>query len=231
MAQGIADIDDWVKMPHLIGTAQNQFYENYQEQAFRTCHIFNRPDVCWETRSLKSLSDWSCDPGGPCCTCDCDCQPAPRVNAQPVGYFCKSQDNVNVPDGTHLQSRGVGQGLPDPFYAHYQPNTYRSHMREPGVLYGKQEVLSVEDMIYHSAKEQRYNNDAQRRIQDWVRLMPELVGNSKTLSSTHRMSKRCTRNNNKEDKKQGVHKDKKKEKNKGDGGKRNQRDTFTRRSH
>lgn len=96
MAQGIADIDDWVKMPYLIGTAQNQFYENYQEQAFRTCNIFNRPDVCWETRSLKSLSDWSCDPGGPCCTCDCDCQPAPRVNAQPVGYFCKSQDNVNV---------------------------------------------------------------------------------------------------------------------------------------
>ncbi|KAI1015587.1 hypothetical protein LB503_009720 [Fusarium chuoi] len=236
MAQGVADIDVWVRMPYLISTTQNQFYENYPEQAFRTGRTLNRPDICWETASLTSLSDWSCDPGGPCCTCDCDCQPAPRVNAQPVGYFCKLQDNASVPDGAHSQSHGGGQGPPGPFYAHYQPNTYHSYMRGPRVLYGKQEVSSVEDMIYYSAKEQRYKNDAERRIQDWIRLMPELVGNSKTSSSTHGMSKRCIRNNNnnnnKEDKKQGVlHKDKKKEKSKGDGSKRKKRYTFTRRSH
>ncbi len=79
-------------------------------------------------------------------------------------------------------------------------------------------------MIYYSAKEQRYKNDAERRIQDWIRLMPELVGNSKTSSSTHGMSKRYTRNNNNTE-------DKKKEKNKGDGSKRKKRYTFTRRSH
>ncbi|QGI66099.1 hypothetical protein CEK26_010050 [Fusarium fujikuroi] len=224
MAHGVADIDGWVRMPYLISTAQNQFYENYPEQAFRTGRNLNRPDICWETTSSRSLSDWSCDPGGPCCTCDCDCQPAPRLNAQPVGYFCKPQDNASVPDGTHSHSHGGGQGPPGPFDAHYQPNTYHSYMREPRVLYGKQEVSSVEDMIYYSAKEQRYKNDAEGRIQDWIRLMPELVGNSKTSSSTHGMSKRYTRNNNNTE-------DKKKEKNKGDGSKRKKRYTFTRRSH
>lgn len=98
-------------------------------------------------------------------------------------------------------------------------------MREPRVLYGKQEVLSAEDMIYYSAKEQRCKNDAERRIQDWIRLMPELVGNSKTSSSTHGMSKRYTRNNN------NNTEDKKKEKNKGGGSTRKKRYTFTRRSH
>ncbi|KAG4270796.1 hypothetical protein FPRO04_02777 [Fusarium proliferatum] len=225
MAQGVADIDGWVRMPYLISTTQNQFYENSPEQAFRTGRNLNRPDICWETTSSRSLSDWSCDPGGPCCTCDCDCQPAPRLNAQPVGYFCRPQDNASVPDGTHSHGHGGGQGPPGPFDAHYQSNTYHSYMREPRVLYGKQEVSSVEDMIYYSAKEQRYKNDAERRIQDWIRLMPELVGNSKTSSSTHGMSKRYTRNNN------NNTEDKKKEKNKGDGSKRKKRYTFTRRSH
>ncbi|KAF5673142.1 hypothetical protein FDENT_10373 [Fusarium denticulatum] len=230
MAQRVADIDDWVRMPYLISTTQNQFYGNYPERAFRTGRTLNRPDVCWETTSLRSLSEWSCDPGAPCCTCDCDCQPALRVNAQPVGYFCQPQDNTSVPDSTRSQSHGGGQGLPGPFYAHYQPNTYHSYMGEPRIFYGEQEASSVEGMIYYRAKEQRYKNDAERRIQDWTRLMPELVGNSNVSSSTHRMSKRCARNNNKEDKKQSVHKDKKKEKNKDDGSKRKRR-TFTRRSY
>ncbi|KAF5964222.1 hypothetical protein FBULB1_12918 [Fusarium bulbicola] len=231
MAQRVADVNDWVRMPYLISTTQNHFYENYPEQAFRTGRTLNRPDACWEATSLTSLSDWSCDSGGLCCTCDCDCQPAARVNAPPVGYFCKSQDDTSFPDGTHSQSPGAGQGLPGPFYTHYQPNTDHSYMRVPRVLYGRQEASSVEDMIYYRAKEQRYKNDAERRIQDWTRLMPELVGNSQTTSSTHRKSKRCTRNNNKEDENQGVHKDKKKKKNKGDGSKRNKRHAFTRRSH
>ncbi|KAF5605877.1 hypothetical protein FPCIR_247 [Fusarium pseudocircinatum] len=161
---------------------------------------------------------------------DIDDWPALRVNAQPVGYFCKPQDNTSVPDGTRSQSHGVGQGLAGPFYAHYLPNTYHSYMGEPRIFYGEQEASSVEDMIYYRAKEQRYKNDAERRIQDWTRLMPELVGNSNVSSSTHRMSKRCARNNNKEDKKQSVHTDKKKEKNKDDGSKR-KRHTFTRRSY
>ncbi|EWG38916.1 hypothetical protein FVEG_01982 [Fusarium verticillioides 7600] len=230
MTQRVADIDDWVRMPYLISTTQNQFFENFPERAFRTRRALNRPDVCWETTSLRSLSDWSCDPGAPCCTCDCDCQPALRVNAQLVGYFCKPQDDTNVLDGTHSQSHGVGQALPGPFYAHYQPNTYYSYMGEPRVFYGEQEASSVEDMIYYRAKEQRHKNDAERRIQDWTRLMPELVGNTNASSSTHRMSKRCARNNNKEDKNQSARTDKKKEKNKGDGSKRKRR-TFTRRSY
>ncbi|KAF5567632.1 hypothetical protein FNAPI_605 [Fusarium napiforme] len=200
MAQRVADIDDWVRMPYLISTTQNQFFETYPEQAFRTSRTLNRPD------------------------------PALRVNAQPVGYVCKPQDNTNVLDDTHSQSHGAGQGLPGPFYAHYQPNTYYSYMGEPSVFHGEQEASSVEDMIYCRAKEQRYKNDAERRIQDWTRLMPELVGNSNVSSSTHRPSKRCARNNNKEDKNQSAHTDKKKEKNKGDGSKR-KRHTFTRRSY
>ncbi|KAF4424543.1 hypothetical protein FACUT_10275 [Fusarium acutatum] len=175
MAQRVADIDDWVRMPYLISTTQNRFYENYPAQAFGTGRTLNRPD------------------------------PAPMVNAQPVGYFCNPQDNTSVRLMAHTR-RATG------------------YMREP-------HVSSVEDMIYYRAKEQRYKNDAERRIQDWIRLMPELVGNSKTSSSTHRISKRCTRNNNKEDKNQGLHKDKKKEKNKEDGSKRNKRHTFTRRFH
>jgi hypothetical protein len=103
-------------------------------------------------------------------------------------------------------------------------------MGEPRVFYGEQEASSVEDMIYYRAKEQRYKNDAERRIQDWTRLMPELVGNSNASSSTHRMSKRCARNNNKEDKNQSAHTDNKKEKNRGDGSKRKGH-TFTRRSY
>ncbi|KAF5703133.1 hypothetical protein FMUND_13163 [Fusarium mundagurra] len=200
MAQRVADIDDRVRMPYLISTTQNQFYENYPEQAFRTRRILNRPD------------------------------PALRVNAQPVGYFCKPRDHTNVLDGTHSQSHGVGQGLSAPFYAHCQPNTYHSYMGEPRVFCGEHEASSVEDMIYYRAKEQRYKNDAERRIQDWTRLMPELVGNSNASSLTHRMLKRCVRNNNKEDKNQSAHKDKKKEKNKGDESKR-KRHTFTRRSY
>ncbi|KAH7265279.1 uncharacterized protein BKA55DRAFT_535215 [Fusarium redolens] len=153
MAQGIADIGDCLRMPYLIGATQTQFYQTYQEETFGTCHIFDRPDICWETESLKSLSEWGCDPGGPCCTCDCDCRPAPKSNAQPGEYFRTSQDNTAAS-----------------------------------------------------------------------------YGNDKTSSSTHRMSKRYTGRGNKEDRKQGVHKDKK-EKNKGDGSKNNKRGTSKRRSH
>ncbi|KAF9765649.1 hypothetical protein IL306_002070 [Fusarium sp. DS 682] len=215
-------------MSYLWGTTELHFYQNYQEGTFGTRHVFNRPDIYWEAESLSSLSERSCDQDGPCCTCDCDCQPAIVDNTPPGGYFRIYQNNSGTFYDTNLQSHGAGQEPQSRFYTRNQTNTRPSHMTEPRFLYEKQDVPSAEDMIYNNAKQQRLLKDAQRKIQDWMRIMPELVGSDMTTSPTYHKSKGCSGRSNKEYLK-GEVREGKKEKRRGHGRKKSKRGMSERR--
>lgn len=54
-------------------------------------------------------------------------------------------------------------------------------------------------------------NDAQRRIQDWIRVMPDLVGNN-DVAATVQESKKCNCRDCKDDRKRTARKDEKKKK-------------------
>ncbi|KAF4344624.1 hypothetical protein FBEOM_1419 [Fusarium beomiforme] len=185
MTSGISGIDDWASRSHLWSTREQHFDRNSQEGTPGPRYVFNRPDVHWEAESLSFLSGWNCDQDGPCCTCDCDCQPAIENNAPSGGHSCIYQNNSGTFYDPNQQSHSAGQQPPSRFYTRSQVNTHPGCMREPRYMNEKQDVPSAEDMIYYSAKQQRHLKDAQRRLQDWMRLMPKLVDNDGSASSTH----------------------------------------------
>jgi hypothetical protein len=77
----------------------------------------------------------------------------------------------------------------------------------------RHDISSVEDFIYYNAKQQRHLNDAQRRIQDWMRVMPDLIGNNK-VSATVQESNKCNCRDCKDNGKKAARKDEKKKKEK-----------------
>ncbi|KAM0220504.1 hypothetical protein ACHAQD_005954 [Fusarium lateritium] len=212
MANGIADIADWTSVPEFRGTRQQQYYSIYQEGFLANPQQHSGPGV-WETQSLSSESEWSCDHEGPCCTCDCDCQPMTNLNPVLGGHINVSQSRPDLTYRTHLQSYKASnepQRHPSP------PNKLQvqsSHMPGTKLAPRRQDISSVEDIIYYNAKQQRHLNDAQRRIQDWMRVMPNLVGNN-GVSATVQESKECNCRDCKDRKKTAKKDDKKKKKQK-----------------
>lgn len=87
----------------------------------------------------------------------------------------------------------------------------------------RQNISSVEDVIYYNAKQQRHLNDAQRRIQDWMRVMPDLVGNN-GVPATAQESKKCNCRDCKDRKKAAKKDDKKKKQKRKEKGKKKDKD-------
>jgi len=71
--------------------------------------------------------------------------------------------------------------------------------------YGIHEYSSMEDLIYHTAKQQRHLEDAQKRIQDWIKIMPGLVGGETVLTSEQEPDK-CDCKSCKDERKRDVRK-------------------------
>lgn len=63
----------------------------------------------------------------------------------------------------------------------------------------------MEDLIYHTAKQQRHLNDAQRRIQDWMKVMPGLVEND-TAQALEQETEKCDCKSCKEERKREMRK-------------------------
>ncbi|WZH48937.1 hypothetical protein QYS62_010123 [Fusarium acuminatum] len=208
MANGIADIAYWTTVPDFRGTRRQQYYSVYQEGVFGNPQM---PSV-WETQNLSSESEWSCDHERSCCTCDCDCQPIKNINQALGGHVNLPQNKPELTYGTYLQGYTAGnepQGHSDP-RGKFQVQS--NHMPGVGFPLRRQDFSSVEDIIYYNAKQQRHLNDAQRRIQDWMRVMPDLVGNN-GMPATAQESKKCNCRDCK-DRKKAARKDDKKKKQK-----------------
>lgn len=80
-----------------------------------------------------------------------------------------------------------------------QQNMRQTSNRE-AFPHDKQDLSSMEDLIYNIAKQQRHLNDAQRRIQDWVTVMPGLAKNNMAPATTQKTEK-CGCKNCKEERK------------------------------
>lgn len=79
MATGIAVVDNWVSIPDPRIATQQPYYSNYSAP-IRYYQLYSPAGVVWETETLSSWSEWSCDHDGPCCGCDCDCRSEKKDN-------------------------------------------------------------------------------------------------------------------------------------------------------
>ncbi|KIL89669.1 hypothetical protein FAVG1_07249 [Fusarium avenaceum] len=219
MANGIADIADWTNIPGFRGTRRQQYYSVYQEGFLGNSQL---PNV-WEAQKLSSESEWSCDHEGPCCTCDCDCQPMMNTKQVLGGHLNFPRDNPNLTYGTYLQGYTAGnepQRHSDP-RGRFQVQS--NHVLGTDFPPIRQNISSVEDVIYYNAKQQRHLNDAQRRIQDWMRVMPDLVGNN-GVPATAQESKKCNCRDCKDRKKAAKKDDKTKKQKRKEKGKKKDKD-------
>lgn len=69
----------------------------------------------------------------------------------------------------------------------------------------------MEDLIYHTAKQQRHLDDAQRRIQDWIKIMPGLVG-GETVPTPEQEPDKCNCKSCKDERKRDARKARKEKK-------------------
>ncbi|KAF5667953.1 hypothetical protein FHETE_5493 [Fusarium heterosporum] len=210
MADGIADIDGWTGVPGFRGARRQQYFSVYQEGFLPNHQFHNSPDVLWETGSLSSQSGWNCDHEGPCCTCDCDCQLTTNANPSRSGYDNMLQNGPDHSRGTHLFDYRADHASSGHSKYRRKSKVQHNPPAGAGLPPHRQETPSIEDLIYYTAKQQRHLNDTQRRIRDWIRVMPELTGNS-GVSAT---PKKCKCKDCKDDRKRAARKDKKKKKDK-----------------
>ncbi|KAJ4140210.1 hypothetical protein NW768_001565 [Fusarium equiseti] len=178
MANGIAINDSCLGVPPpRISTRQP-----YYPAPVGYYQLYNPASVVWETESLSTWSEWS-DHGGPCCGCDCDCQLAINDRNSGDRNRCSTHNRAStLPLAKSVPNLQNYKIVPEPVPSmnhRNNSNVQQNVGRSPETTaFGNpiHEYSSMEDLIYHTAKQQRHLDDAQRRIQDWIRIMPGLVG-------------------------------------------------------
>ncbi|KAM0307559.1 hypothetical protein ACHAPM_000280 [Fusarium culmorum] len=202
MATGIAVVDNWVSVPDPRIATQQPYYSNYSAP-IRYHQLYSPAGVVWETEILSSWSEWSCDHDGPCCGCDCDCRSEKKDNDSGDRYERGIQNKRGAHGAANLQDHRVNHE-PSPSLNVGDKHNTQQNMRQPSnrevFQHDKQDLSSMEDLIYNIAKQQRHLNDAQRRIKDWVTVMPGLVKNNMAPATTQKTEK-CGCKNCKEERK------------------------------
>ncbi|RBR16434.1 uncharacterized protein FIESC28_06982 [Fusarium coffeatum] len=213
MANGIAVNDDCLGVPPPRITTRQPYYPapvGYYQ-------LYNPANVVWETESLSTWSEWS-DHDVPCCGCDCDCQPA--VNDRNSGdRRCYSTQNGTstlpvAQSVLNLQNYRVAPELVPSMTVRNNSNIQQNVRRSPDTTASGYDIhgySSIEDLIYHTAKQQRHLDDAQRRIQDWIKIMPGLVG-GETVPTAEQEPDKCDCKSCKDERKRDARKARKEKK-------------------
>ncbi|KAG8671556.1 hypothetical protein FPOAC2_04902 [Fusarium poae] len=191
MANGIAVVDDWISAPD-PRISQQPYYTSYPLPA-GYCQLYNPATVVWETETLSSWSEWSCDRDSPCCECDCNCRP--KIKDMNLGDQRERREynKRDLPGTTNARNYGATRELLPSLNVGGKPNA-QHYMRQfsdrEALQYDKQDLSSMEDLIYQTAKQQRHLDDARRRIQDWIKIMPGLVSDN-TAQETEQRTEKC----------------------------------------
>ncbi|KAH7185551.1 uncharacterized protein B0J16DRAFT_372341 [Fusarium flagelliforme] len=192
MANGIAVNDNRLGVsPPLIATRQP-----YYPAPVGYYQLYNPASVVWEAESLSTWSEWS-DHDGPCCGCDCDCQPAVNDRNSGDRCCCSTQNRTStLPLAQSVPKLQNYRVVPEPvpsMNVRNNSNIQQNVGRSPYTTafgYDIHEYSSMEDLIYRTAKQQRHLDDAQRRIQDWIKIMPGLVG-GETVPTSEQEPGKC----------------------------------------
>ncbi|KAL6917751.1 hypothetical protein ACHAPO_000441 [Fusarium lateritium] len=191
MAHGIAVVDNWISVPD-PRISQQPYYTSYPAPA-GYYQLYSPAGVVWETETLSSWSEWSCDHDIPCCGCDCDCRPEIKHKNLGDQRERREQNKRDLPGTRNVQNHKVTCEPPPSLHVDGKSNA-QHHMRQfsdrEALQYDKQDLSSMEDLIYQAAKQQRYLDDARRRIQDWIKIMPGLVSDNMT-QATEQKTEKC----------------------------------------
>ncbi|RGP68076.1 hypothetical protein FSPOR_5555 [Fusarium sporotrichioides] len=203
MANGIAVVDNWVSVPDPRFATQQPYYYPSYPATVGYYQLYSPAGVVWETETLSSWSEWSCDHDSPCCGCDCDCRSETKDKKLGDRRESRKHNKREAPGTANLQNHRVTHEPSPPLNAGDKSNARHCMQQTPDrevLQYDKQDLSSMEDLVYQAAKQQRHLEDAQRRIQDWIKIMPGLVGNNKA-QETEQNTERCDRKSCKEERK------------------------------